>query len=182
MTNVESDSCEGKFTKSECKKALKEFGNQKSPGNDGLTAEFYKYFWEDLGDSLVNCFNEAYDKGTLPCSQRQSVITLLDKNKDRLLLKNWRPISLLNTDYKIVSKTLANRLTEILPSVIRSNQAGYVKGRNISDNIRTVYDTMHILKAQNRSGILACVDFEKAFDSIEWNYLVRVLEKFNFGN
>lgn len=128
--------------------------NFKSPGNDGLTSEFYKYFWPDISHTLISCFNEAYDEGSLASSQRQAVITLLDKNKDRLLLKNWRPISLLNTDYKIVSKAVANRLIDVLTSVITSNQAGYVKGRYTSDNTRTVYDVMHMMKDQNRGEFL----------------------------
>lgn len=115
-------------------------------------------------------------------SQRQSVITLLDKNKNRLLLKNWRPISLLNTDYKVLSKAIANRLVQVLPSIIHSNQSGYVKGRRIQDNIRTIHDIMELTKQKNIQGIMACIDFEKAFDSAEWDYLIKTLETFNFGS
>ena len=115
-------------------------------------------------------------------SQRQAVITLLDKGKDRTLLKNWRPISLLNVDYKLASKTIADRITNYLPKLINKNQAGYVQNRNISENIRTIIDVMEYLKKENRPGIIINVDFEKAFDSVEWPFIKLALKKFNFGS
>ena len=106
-------------------------------------------------------------------SQRQAVITLLDKGKYRNLLKNWRPISLLNIDYKIASKVIAQRLTKHLDKIIHPNQTGFVKGRNISENTRTLLDILDYLKQTNKPGILINIDFEKAFDSIEWAFLCR---------
>jgi hypothetical protein len=79
--------CEGYVTKDECKQAIKKFKNGKSPGNDGLGIEFYKFFWNDISDLLINCYNEAFDKGSLSASQTQAIITLLDKNKYRLYIK-----------------------------------------------------------------------------------------------
>ena len=115
-------------------------------------------------------------------SQRQAVITLLDKGKYRNLLKNWRPISLLNIDYKITSKVIAQRLTKHLDKIIHPNQTGFVKGRNISENTRTLLDILDYLKQTNKPGILINIDFEKAFDSIEWAFLMSVLRKFNLGD
>ena len=165
----------------ECYETLKTFKPRKSPGNDGITSEFYKKFWPVFGKFLLNSFNESFDKGELSVSQRQAVITLLDKNKDRTLLKCWRPISLLNVDYKIVSKTLARRLVDVLPNIVHNNQVGYVKGRYIGQNIRTAIDILQYTKLENKSGILISVDFEKAFDSVEWSFMIEVLKKFNFG-
>ena len=89
----EQESCEGELTLQECHIALKSFANNKSPGNDGLSVELYRKFWSLLGIHLVGALNEAYRTGELSPSQKQAVITLLDKGKDRTLLKNWRPIS-----------------------------------------------------------------------------------------
>lgn len=175
-------SCEGLLSLEECHKVIKTFKNKKSPGNDGLPIEFYKKFWPVFGQIVVDSFNKAYDTGEMSTSQRQAVITLLDKGKDRTLLKNWRPISLLNTDYKIASKAIAQRLTKYLHKIIHPNQAGYVKGRNISENIRTLLDILDYLKQTDKPGILINIDFKKAFDSIEWTFLREVLKKFNFGN
>jgi hypothetical protein len=175
-------SCEGILTNMECQKVIKEMKNNKSPGNDGLPIELYKIFWPSIGHEVVNCFNHAHANGNMSNSQKQAVITLIDKpGKDRLFLKNWRPISLLNVDYKIVTKAIGKRLQRVLPTLIHSNQTGFVEKRYIGDSIRTIIDAMEITRRQNIPGLLMALDFEKAFDSIEWPYLIRVLESFNFG-
>ena len=94
---------------------LKEMKNNKSPGNDGFTVEFYCTFWLDLGDMLVGALNEAYNRGGMSNSQKQGVITLIEKeDKNAMYVKNYRPITLLNVDYKILSKVLARRIKEVL--------------------------------------------------------------------
>ena len=97
-----------KMTIGECFNTLKTFQNNKTPGNDDLTEEFYQTFWPILGKHLVECFIYAYEHGKLSNSQKQAVITLLEKKgKDKKFMKNWRPISLINVDTKTASKTLA---------------------------------------------------------------------------
>ena len=96
--------------------------NNKSPGNDGLTKEFYEVFWEDLKSPLISSFKSTFDKGELSNSQKQVVIKLRErKDKDKRLIQNWRPISLLNVDLKILSKALTNRIKKYLPFLISSN-------------------------------------------------------------
>ena len=98
LENEDKLSCDGKVTQAECLKALDDFKNEKSPGTDGLPAEFYKYFWTELHPDMIRSFNFAYDNGSLSISQRTGIITLIPKpNKDTTLLDNLRPISLLNT-------------------------------------------------------------------------------------
>ena len=104
----------------------------KLPGNDGSTAEFYFTFWPILGKAIVEAFNEGFETKTLSNSQRHGVITLIEKEgKDSLYMKNYRPITLLNVDYKILSKVLATRAKEVLEDIIHYDQVGYVKDRNI---------------------------------------------------
>ena len=102
-------------------------------------------------------------------------------NKDKRLLKNWRPISLLNVDYKIMAKALATRLQKVISSVINSDQVGYIKGRYIGDNIRTILDILEITKKELDPGLLVMIDFEKAFDTVSWQFLYKTLDYFNFG-
>jgi hypothetical protein len=97
------------------------------------------------------------------------------------MLKNWRPISLLNTDYKIITKALANRIKKILPSVINPDQVAYLKDRFIGQNIRTIIDIMGYTRLMNKKGIIAFLDFEKAFDTIKWDVIYDALTLFNFG-
>ena len=177
----EKNFCDGDLTIDECYDTLKTFSANKTPGNDGLSVEFYKHFWCWIGKPMVQCFNTAFIKGELSTSQRQAVITVLDKGKDRSLIENWRPISLLNVDYKIISKTIANRLKVVLPKLIHHNQVGFITGRNIAENLRAISDIFDYTKDFNVPGILISVDFHKAFDSLEHKFLYAVLEKFNLG-
>ena len=181
LKDEEKQKCEGLISKLECLNALKTMKHNKTPGNDGLTVEFYKKFWDLISNLLVDCFNEPYEKGELSNSQTQAVITLLDKGSDRTQLKNWRPLSLLNVDYKIVSKVVATRIKQTLSQLINTDQAGYIKNRNIADCVRTIADVMFYTKQENIGGILMAVDFEKAFDSLNWKFLELTLKKFNFG-
>lgn len=181
LNNLEKESCEGRLTAAECKATLKTFKPNKAPGNDGLPIEFYNKFWPIFSSCMLESFNYAYENGELSTSQRQATITLLDKGKDRTQLKNWRPISLLNSDYKIMSKAIANRFTKYLSQLIPENQTGFIKGRNIADNLRTLSDIIQYLKDMEEPGILINIDFQKAFDSLSWDFMVLTLKKFNFG-
>ena len=122
LAEIQTEKCEEKLTIGECFNTLKSFQKNKTPGSDGLTVEFYLAFWTILGKHLVACLNYAHDHGELSNSQKQAVITLLEKKgKDKRLIKNWRPISLINVDTKIASKALAKRLENILPDLIHYN-------------------------------------------------------------
>ena len=131
---------------------------------------------------MVKCFNESFVKGKMSPSQRQAVITLIEKKDHvRCDLTNWRPISLLNVDAKIVSKVIAERMKCLLPELTHNNQSGYIPGRNISENIRSILDIMEYTKVKKLPGLLLFLDFEKAFGSLEWDFLENCLEKFHFG-
>ena len=97
--------------------------NGKSPGNDGLTAEFYKTFWDLLGQQLTDSLNYSYLHGELSNTQKQAIIKLIEKKeRGRRYIKNWRPISLLNVDVKIASRAIALRLEKVLPDIISTDQ------------------------------------------------------------
>ena len=183
LTDDERIFCERALTKDELWKTLQTFKNGKSPGNDGLTFEFYQMFWDKISSTLLKCYQSVNQTGELSSSQRQAVITLIDKKgKDRAFLKNWRPISLLNFDYKLLSKTISFRVTEYLPKLIHHNQSGFVKGRFIGDSIRVLQDIMSYTLEKRLPGLVLFIDFEKAFDTIEWKFIWKALEKYNFGN
>ena len=182
LNEDEKNSCEGLLSHNSCFKIICQMKNNKSPGSDGLTAEFYKTFWSSVGDLVVASFNELYKSGELSTSQKQSIIVLLaKKDTDRQFLKNWRPISLLNTDYKIAASVLALRIKTVLPSLIHSDQIGYIKGRLINDAVRTIADIIHHTNKENKPGALLFLDFKKAFDTVSFNYLLKCLKRFNFG-
>ena len=174
--------CEGLITEYECTKALKNMKNGKSPGCDGFNVEFYKVFWINIKSLFIESINSAYESGKLSFDQRRGIITLIPKKgKKRILLKNWRPISLLNTDYKILTKCLAIRLHGVLPSIINIDQSGFLKDRYIGENIRTIADIIDYTSLKQKPGIILLLDFEKAFDTIRWSFIVDSLKIFNFG-
>ena len=116
---------EGEITYQELSTALKNMKNSKSPGSDGFTAEFFKFFWKDLGIFILNSRNYAYNNDR----QKQGVITCLSNpNKNKHLLKNWRPISLLNVVYKMISAIIANRLKSVLNKILSNGQKGLYFG------------------------------------------------------
>ena len=173
---------EGPLSVEECKKALDTFEGDKTPGEDGFTVEFYKIFLNLIGQDLVASFNAAYEVNELSISQRRGIVTLIPKEEGSLLeLKNWRPITLLNVDCKIATKAIAKRIEPYLPTLIHSDQTGFIKGRYIGENIRLIEDVMEYTKVHNIPGILIALDFKKAFDSLEWGYIMKTLDAFNFG-
>ena len=180
LSEVEKLLCEGILTEEECLETLKTFSTNKTPGDDGISFGFYQTFWNRIKTPLVNYFNSAFELGELSPSQRQAVITLIDKGKERTLIKNWRPISLLNTDYKIASKSIANRFKHLLPKLIHHNQTGFIENRNIQENLRVISDIFYYTKEYNIPGFMISLDFQKAFDSLEHNFLDVTLKKFNF--
>ena len=130
---------------------------------------------------LVESPNYVFECGELTISQRRRIITLIPKeNKDKTLLDNWRPISLLNTDYKIATRAIALRISKILPSIIHSDQTGYVKKRFIGQNIRLISNVIEPCQDSKIPGFALFLDFKNAFDSIAWPFLFKALETFGF--
>lgn len=182
LSENEQEICEGRVSEAECLQALKLLPNNKTPGSDGLSIDFYKFFWNKIKTFLISSFDYSFENNLLSIDQRRAILTLLPKpSKDSRNLKNWRPISLLNSDYKILAKVLANRLQKVISNIIHPDQVGYIKGRNISDNIRSMIDVLSITKNEINPGIILLIDFEKAFDSIAWSFLFESLKLFNFG-
>ena len=168
----EKESCEGLLTNSECLQALKSMEPEKTPGSDGIPAEFYKIFWDDISEHLVTSINHAYQKEQFSVTKRCGIIKLIPKkDTEPYLIKNWRPITLLNCNYKIAAKALANRLKKVLPKLVNSDQIGFMKGRFIGENIRLIDRVINFAEVENIPGLLLFLDFEKAFDTVEWAFI-----------
>jgi exonuclease III len=153
----------------------------KSPGTDGFNNEFYKEHWQIIKKYVIKSMNHSLKRGKLNLSQRRGIISLIPKpQKDLEELKNWRPITLLNQDYKYLTKAIANRIQKLLPNIIEPDQGGFVPGRYIGCNIQRIMNTFETCKEENIKGVLVNIDFEKAFDTLEWKHMSKSLKYLNF--
>ena len=162
--------------------ALKSMKKGKSPGSNGFTASFFKHFWDYLGIFLFRSLQQSITEGSFSQTLREAMITLIPKTGKPLdTLKGWRPISLLNVDFKIISTALTNRLKNVMNDLISSSQSAYIKGRCIAENSRLVFDIIQKVNDEKRAGFIVAADFEAAFESVSWSFLSSTLDCCNFG-
>lgn len=176
------DLCDKQVTLEEVRLAIQQLKLNKSPGTDGLTSEFYITFCDKLAPFLHSVFTESIHNQTLPPTLYQGLLTLIPKpNKDSLRIDNWRPICLLNNDYKILAGIFAKRLKTVLDHIIDETQTGFMKGRHISNNIRLVLDLIDYAEYCPDDSFILFLDFCKAFDTIEHKFMFQALQKFGLG-
>ena len=174
---------EGNISEQEIANAIKSTANNKAPGLDGLPIEFYKIFWGDIKFYFMQSINQSYQQNHLSISQKQGLINLIPKkDKDPLNLKNWRPLSLLNADYKLIAKVIATRIKTYLNDIIHTNQTGFLADRFIGENIVKALSIIEFAEEENIPALLMFVDYEKAFDTVEWDFVLECLRFFNFGD
>ena len=172
---------ESDLTVNELSKALKSMQDNKAPGADGLPKEFYVTFWDELKCHLLELFNESLRSGHLPASLREGTISLLFKKGDKSDIKNWRPLTLLGVDRKILAKALFFRLQGVAGKVVGEEQTCVVPGRSMSDSLALVRDAFLYSLDRKVPLCIAGLDLEKAFDRINHAYLKAVMEAFGFG-
>uniref|UniRef100_A0A8D3BRM1 Reverse transcriptase domain-containing protein n=1 Tax=Scophthalmus maximus TaxID=52904 RepID=A0A8D3BRM1_SCOMX len=170
------------LTMEELTTAVHQMSSGKAPGIDGLSSDFFKQFWNFLGADFHSVLTECFRTGSLPVSCQRAVLSLLPKKGDLALLKNWRPVSLLCTDYKLLSRALSNRLKNILEIVVHSDQTYCIPDRTIMDNIFLMRDVIDLCKYHNLSVGIVSLDQEKAFDRVDHSYLFSALKTFGVGD
>ena len=179
---TQQQSCEGFLSRQELSDAVKTLNLGKSPGSDGFSVEFYLFFWDILGPLLLRVANQCFRDGNLCDSMKGSVTRLIYKKRgDIKNLKNWRPISLLNVDYKIISKVLTLRLSKVLESIVNPDQTCSVPGRSILSNVTLLRDIIDFIQETDECAILFSLDQEKAFDRVDRTFLLQLLEVYGFG-
>ena len=180
LSNDLSDSCEGLMVLPELTDSLKGLNLGRSPGSDGFTVEFYLRFWELLGPLVLRVANQCFMDTELADSMKGSVTRLIFKKRGDIRdLKNWRPISLLNVDYKLISKAITTRLSKVLEHIVHPDQTCSVPGRSIFSNVTLLRDVFDYIEQTDEAAILVSLDQEKAFDRVNRSFLHELL--FNFG-
>ena len=170
------------ITKAEVLEAIQSGKAGRAPGFSGYTKEFYRHFAPDLIDFILKYIWYTEEQGILSTNQRLGIITLLPKgDKDKKSLKNWRPITLLSTLYKLISSVINNRFRRVLPKIIHQDQKGFVDGRYMGEVTRTIYDAIDDAHTHRKKGLIVAIDFEKAFDSVGHDFIKNVIEIAGFG-
>ena len=175
------ESIEGKITRDEVLEAIAHLGLGKSPGPDGIPAEFYRAYADLLADDMTEMYNECWEDGSLTPNMLLGEIILLYKKKDPRDPRNYRPITLLNLDYKILSKILVGRLKRVIDTVISEEQTGFVPGRVITWNSHLLNLIQAYLDETDESGLFIFLDCEKAFDRVSWSFLRQAAKEIGFG-
>ena len=169
-------------TKGELHAALCSLKKSTSPGPCGWTPEFFITFWNELGSLYTAVVQETFQREMLPPSFTTSITTLIPKKqKDRRMVENLRPISLLSVTYKILAKVLASRIAKVANSLIHGDQTGFIRGRYIGENIRMILDLLRYTEDECIPGLIVQCDYYKAYDCVEWKYVNHVMEAVGFG-
>lgn len=169
------------ITSEELDAAISRLKADKSPGPDGFTAEWYKSLRAQLVPRLLETFNWVLKENRIPPSWKDATISLIPKEgKDKLECGSFRPISVLNVDYKLFTSILAHRIDKLLPDLIHTDQTGFIRQRQTQDNLRRTLHIISHITQNDTEAMLISLDAEKAFDSVRWSFLYKVLEKFGF--
>ena len=182
LTSTQVSMLERPITPDELFHTILEVETNKSPGLDGLPIEFYKTFWPVLRDQLVRLANTIFlDHTPLPTSHLNGVIALTHKRDAKDDLSNWRPITLLCADYKLITKVVTKRLRTVLSTLLHPNQTCSVPHREISSNLFLLRDTVDFFNFKQTNTFIVSYDFEKAFDTLDHSFLQKTLQRLNFG-
>ena len=172
---------EKEVTKEEIKGVIFKMAGSKAPGPDGFTSEFFKKSWQVIGDDVTVAVQYFLLKGFLPKGVNSTILALIPKKEEAKEMKDYRSISCCNVLYKVISKLLANRLKSILPKFIAVNQSAFIKERLVMENVLLATELVKNYHKESVSSRCAIkIDISKAFDSVQWSFLINTLQALGF--
>ncbi|GJV30028.1 RNA-directed DNA polymerase, eukaryota [Tanacetum coccineum] len=181
LNSMQQLDLEAEVSNEEIKKAVWDCGVDKSPGPDGFTFGFYKRFWSLIEKDVLAAVKYFFHYSRIPKGCNSSFIALIPKTPEAKMVKDFRPISLIGSLYKIIAKILANRLVVVLGDIVNEVQSAFVADRQILDGPFILNEVLQWCKLKKKHSFILKIDFEKAYDSVRWDYLDDVLRKFGFG-
>jgi hypothetical protein len=181
VSPLERELLEEEFSEKEVREAIFGMKHNRAPGPDGFPAEFYQVFWSLIKNDLMAMFRDFY-RGDLPLfCLNFGVITLLPKGQEVKKVQQYRPICMLNVSFKIFTKVLANRISSVASKVIKPSQTAFLPGRHILEGVVILHETIHEIHRKRHKGLILKLDFEKAYDKVNWNFLQQVLRMKGFS-
>jgi len=181
LSQAEMVELERPVTMQEIKDALSSCDPSKAPGYNGLNLKCIKHVWPVINEDFCAYILKFFETGTMHASFNTTWVTLIPKKEGLLKVSDFRPISLVGSLYKVIAKILSSRLKSVLPKLIGDSQTAFVAGRQILDGALIANEVVHWLKKKKKQGVLLKLDFQKAFDTIDWDSLDLVLEEMGFG-
>ena len=181
LNAFEADNLELQFTEAEVTNALNDLNGDKAPGPDGYTVAFWQSNWGTIKEDVLKLFKDFFETRKFVRSLNTTFIVLVAKKFEAEDLKDFRPISLVNSLYKLISKVLANRLKKVMNCLVNKAQIAFVEGRQILDASLIANEIIDSMVKEKETDILCKLDIEKAYDQISWNFLFTVLQQMGFG-
>jgi hypothetical protein len=167
----------------EIKAAVFALNKDSAPGPDGFSAFFFQQYWDIVNSDVINAVLEFFTTSWILPSYNSNVIALLPKTSSATSIDQYRPIAMANFKFKIISKIIADGLANIMPSLISEEQMGFIHDRNIKDCLCIASEAVNLLHNKSFGGNLALkIDISKAFDTLEWPFLLKVLNCFGFND
>ena len=182
ISQQDAECIEVPFAETEIHSALMEMNGDKAPGPDGFSVAFWQNAWAFAKEEIMEMFKEFHEHNTFVRSLDNTFLVLIPKKSGAEDLGDFRPISLLGGLYKLLAKVLANRLKRVIGKVVSSAQNAFVMGRQILDASLIANEVIDSWQKRKEKGLICKLDIEKAYDSINWNFLMKVLQKMGFGN
>ena len=161
--------------------AVFQLNKEKAPGPDGFTIAVYQECWDVIKEDLMRVFFEFHTKGVINQSTNATFIAMVPKKSQTFKISDYRPISLVTSLYKIIAKVLSGRLRKVLHETIFGSQGAFVEGRQILDAVLIANEVVDEKRRSGEEGVVFKIDFEKAYDHVEWGFLDHVLQRKGFS-